>query len=531
MIHRLLLFGVSLTAAGPASASIDEKIDALVSPVTTIVQTIILYPLPLGEAEVPFVVAWLVVAASVFTLYFGFVNLSGLRQGFRLIRGDYNDHRHIGEVTHFQALATALSGTVGLGNIAGVAIAVSVGGPGAVPWMMVAGFLGMSSKFCECTLGVKYRSEHRDGSVSGGPMWYLSRGLADRGPVLARVGKAAAAMFAAFAVAASFGGANMFQANQSFEQFTTITGGEGSWWVGKGWLFGVLLATLIGLVILGGIRSIARVASKIVPAMAVIYVLAAVVIIIVNIDRLPDAFGLMFAGMFGVESVAGGMLGVLAVGFQRAAFSSEAGVGLAAITHSAVRTNQPVTEGLVALYEPLIDTVIVCTLTGLVIVLSGAYLETAEMSGVALTSRAFETVIGWFPFVLALIVMMFAFSTMIAAAYYGMKSWTYLFGKTKRTENVYKALFLVFVVIGSAMQLGAVIGFSDAVLLAVAFPNILGMYFLMPKVKQELRGYMARVRSEQSGPRMNVDGRGRKRIDADRLTTKDTKSTKEKQNK
>lgn len=505
MNNAVLTLAAQVRASIPIRASIDDRIDSLVSPIATVVQNVILYPLPLGGADVPFVVAWLVVAASVFTLYFGFVNLRGLRQGFRLIRGDYNDHRHIGEVTHFQALATALSGTVGLGNIAGVAIAVSVGGPGAVPWMMVAGFLGMSSKFCECTLGVKYRSEHRDGSVSGGPMWYLSRGLADRGPVLARVGGVSATAFAAFAVAASFGGANMFQANQSFEQFTTITGGEASWWVGKGWLFGMLLATLIGLVILGGIRSIARVASKIVPVMAVIYVLAAVVIVVVNIDRLPGAFGLMFAGMFGIESVAGGTLGVLAVGFQRAAFSSEAGIGLAAITHSAVRTNQPVTEGLVALYEPLIDTVVVCTLTGLVIVLSGAYLETAEMSGVALTSRAFDTVIGWFPFVLALIVMMFAFSTMIAAAYYGMKSWTYLFGKSKRTENLYKALFLVFVVIGSAMQLGAVIGFSDAVLLAVAFPNVLGMYFLMPKVKEELRAYMARIRFERSQPGMNAD--------------------------
>jgi len=498
MIHRWLSAAAALTLAGPAQASIDETIDRLVSPVTTAVQNVILYPLPFGAAEVPFVVAWLVVAATVFTLYFGFVNLTGLKQGFRLIRGDYNDHRHPGELTHFQALATALSGTVGLGNIAGVAIAVSVGGPGAVPWMMVAGFLGMSSKFCECTLGVKYRIEHRDGSVSGGPMWYLSRGLADRGPVLARVGRVGAAMFAAFAVAASFGGANMFQANQSFEQFTTITGGDSSWWVGKGWLFGMLLAMLIGLVILGGIRSIARVASKIVPFMAAIYVLAAVIIILVNISQVPEAFGLMLDGMFGIESVAGGTLGVLAVGFQRAAFSSEAGVGLAAITHSAVRTDQPVTEGLVALYEPFIDTVVVCTLTGLVIVLSGAYLETAGISGVALTSRAFETVIGWFPVVLAVVVMLFAFSTMIAAAYYGMKSWTYLFGKSKRTETVYKALFLLFAVIGSAMQLGAVIGFSDAVLLAVAFPNILGMYFLMPKVKQELRDYRARIRAERS---------------------------------
>lgn len=491
MNFRFLPPAALIFAAAPAAASIDETIDRLFSPIATAIQNVILFPLPLGTAQVPFVVAWLVVAATVFTLYFGFVNLRGMPQGFRLIRGDFTRYSHPGEVTHFQALATALSGTVGLGNIAGVAIAVSVGGPGAVPWMMLAGFLGMSSKFCECTLGVKYRRHHDDGSVSGGPMWYLSRGLAERGPGFARLGRACAAMFALFAVMASFGGANMFQSNQTFRQFVEITGGDASWWTGRGWLFGLLLATLIGLVIIGGIRSIARVASKIVPFMALVYVLSAVAIIYVNVEQVPVAFGLMFRSMFGIESVAGGMLGVLAVGFQRAAFSSEAGVGLAAITHSAVKTDRPVTEGLVALYEPFIDTVVICTLTGLVIVLSGAYLDTTGIGGVELTSRAFATVIDWFPVVLSVAVMLFAFSTMLAASYYGMKSWTYLVGRTPATERVYKTLFLFFAVIGSSMQLGAVIGLADAVLLAAAFPNVLGMYFLMPKVRDELRAYLA----------------------------------------
>lgn len=494
MISRPISSAAALLVHGTANASIDETIDAWVSPVTRFVQELILFPIAIGTADVPFVVAWLVVAAVVFTLYFGFINLRGMGQGFRLIRGDYDDPSHAGEVTHFQALATALSGTVGLGNIAGVAIAVSIGGPGAVPWMMLAGFLGMSSKFCECTLGVKYRIKHADGSVSGGPMWYLSRGLAERGPGFARLGRFCAGMFALFAVGASLGGANMFQANQTFQQFASITGGEASWWAGKGWLFGLLLATLIGLVILGGIRSIARVAAKIVPVMAVVYAAAAIVIIAVNFERVPEAFGLMFAGMMGIDSLAGGTLGVLAVGFQRAAFSSEAGVGLAAVTHSAVRTDTPVTEGLVALYEPFIDTVIVCTLTGLVIVLSGAWTETSGMGGVELTSQAFETVIGWFPIVLSVAVMLFAFSTMIAASYYGLKSWTYLFGRSRRTEIAYKTMFLVVAVIGSAMQLDAVIGFADAMLLAAAFPNILGMYFLMPIVRDELRAYLARLR-------------------------------------
>ena len=486
-----------MSAPGASRVSIDETIDQWFAPVAEALGGAILYPLPLGEAVVPFVVAWLVVASAVFTVYFGFVNLRGLGEGFRLIRGDHDDPSHAGEVTHFQALATALSGTVGLGNIAGVAIAVSVGGPGAIPWMMLAGFLGMSTKFCECTLGVKYRVEHADGSVSGGPMWTLSRGFADRGRAAARLGRIGAGVFAAFLVCSSFAGANMFQANQTFEQFVAVTGGAGSWWAGRGWLFGLLLAVVVGLVILGGIRSIARVAAKIVPFMALVYVGAALVVIGVHAERVPEAFALMFASMFGIESVAGGALGVMAVGFQRAAFSSEAGVGSAAITHSAVRTDRPVTEGLVALYEPLIDTVVICTMTGLVIVLTGAWDGTGDLSGVGLTSSAFETVIGWFPVVLSLAVMLFAFSTMLGASYYGMKAWTYLVGRSPLTEGVYKSLFLLFIVVGSATQLSAVIGLSDALLLAVAFPNVLGMYFLMPEVRAELRAWMAAARARR----------------------------------
>jgi AGCS family alanine or glycine:cation symporter len=471
------------------SRGVDETLDAWISPVATWVQDLILFPLPLGDAQVPFVVLWLVAGALLFTIYFRFINLRGLAQGFRLVRGDYDDPSHAGEVTHFQALATALSGTVGLGNIAGVAIAVSVGGPGAVPWMMLAGFLGMASKFVECSLGVKYRMENDDGTVSGGPMFTLSRGLAGRGPALATLGSVCAAIFAVFCIGGSFGGANMFQANQSYQQFLAITGGDTSWWADKGWLFGLILAALVGLVILGGIRSIARVTSKIVPAMAAIYVGAALLIVGLNLGEVPAAFALMFSSMFGIDSVAGGALGVLAVGFQRAAFSSEAGVGSAAIAHSAVQTDRPVAEGLVALYEPLVDTVIVCTLTGLVIILTGVWNDQGGISGVELTSRAFGTVIDGFPVVLAVAVILFAFSTMIAWAYYGMKAWTYLFGRSPAKELAYKLLFLAFVVIGTTMELGAVIGFSDAMILAMAFPNLLGMLFLLPEVRRDLQAY------------------------------------------
>lgn len=490
------LFPVVEGQAGDVGG-IDQAIDALIAPVTSLVEQVILFPLPIpgSEANVPFVVLWLVVAAVVFTFYFRFVNLRGLAQGFRLVRGDFNDPRAAGEVTHFQALATALSGTVGLGNIAGVAIAVSVGGPGAVIWMMLAGFLGMSSKFVECTLGVKYRLISDDGSVSGGPMWYLSRGLADRGPGLARLGKFCAVLFAIFCIGGSFGGANMFQSNQSFQQFVGVTGGADSWFADKGWLFGLILAFFVALVIIGGIRSIARVTSKIVPVMAVIYISAGLVIIAVHVDQVPAAIGLMLSSALGISSVAGGALGVLAIGFQRAAFSSEAGIGSAAIAHSAVQTDEPVSEGLVALYEPFIDTIVVCAITGLVIVISGAYVADSGMGGVELTSQAFASVIGWFPYVLAIAVILFAYSTMLAWAYYGQKCFAFLFGDSRAVANAYKVLFLMFVVLGASMELGAVIGFSDAMILAMAFPNLLGIYFLLPTVRRELDKYMEKVKS------------------------------------
>jgi AGCS family alanine or glycine:cation symporter len=484
-----------MAGAAPALAqqSIDEKIDQAVRPVADKVTEVIFYPLPLGPYEVPFVLVWLIVSATIFTLYFRFINVRALKHGFQLVRGDYDDPEAAGEVTHFQALATALSGTVGLGNIAGVAIAVSLGGPGATFWMILAGLLGMSSKFTECTLGVKYRNEYPDGTVSGGPMYYLSKGLAEKGPGFAVLGRILAVVFAVFCIGGSFGGGNMFQANQSFSQLVNVTGGEASWLADKGWLFGLVLAAAVGMVILGGIRGIARVTSKIVPFMAVVYVLAGLVIIFANLGQVPAAFGAIVSGAFTPESALGGVVGVLIVGFQRAAFSNEAGVGSAAIAHSAVQTGRPVTEGIVALYEPFVDTVVVCTITALVIIITGSL--DPSVDGVQLTSNAFESAISWFPWVLTLAVVLFAFSTMISWSYYGLKSWTYLFGESQAADITFKVLFLAFVVIGSSMQLGAVIGFSDAMILAMAFPNLLGVYFLLPVVKRELDSYWADLKA------------------------------------
>jgi len=496
---KQLIWGVAAllcSVTAWAQNGVDQRINEAIKPAADAVAGFIFSSFPVAGVDIPFVLVWLIVAATIFTLYFKFINLRAFRHGFELVRGDYNDPNAAGEVTHFQALATALSGTVGLGNIAGVAVAVSLGGPGATFWMILAGLLGMSSKFTECTLGVKYRNENEDGSVSGGPMYYLAKGLAERGPGFAMLGKVLAVLFAVFCIGGSFGGGNMFQANQSFSQLVNVTGGEASWLADKGWLFGLVVAIAVGMVIIGGIKGIARVTSKVVPFMAVLYVGAGLTIILMHVSEIPAAFVAILDGAFTAEGISGGVIGVLFQGFKRAAFSNEAGIGSAAIAHSAVRTNRPVTEGIVALYEPFVDTVVVCTITALVIIITGTWDPSVDPSaGVQLTSDAFQSTISWFPYVLTLAVVLFAFSTMISWSYYGLKCWTFLFGESRASDFTYKILFLFFVIVGSSMQLGSVIDFSDAMIFAMAFPNILGLYFLLPVVKRELNEYWADLKA------------------------------------
>ncbi len=495
MIKFSALLMTLLSVTGTASAAgIDQTINDFLTPVANAVDaffmTAVYIPF-IGSA--PFIVLWLVVAAIFFTLYFKFINLRSFAVSLKIIRGKYDTAGAAGEVTHFQALSTAVSGTVGLGNIAGVATAVSMGGPGATFWMIVAGLLGMSTKFVECTLGVKYRDIHPDGTVAGGPMRYLSKGFAEKG--MPGIGKSLAVLFAILCVGAALGGGNMFQANQSFSQLQNITGGAEGMLAGKGWLFGLVLALVTGLTILGGIKSIAKVTSKLVPIMGVIYVITGLIVIAMNGDQLLNAIGQIVSGAFNPSAVAGGVLGVMIVGFQRAAFSNEAGVGSAAIAHAAVKTDRPITEGLVSLYEPFIDTVVVCTITALVIVITGSLGTSEGLQGIPLTSNAFASAVSWFPYVLTVAAVLFAFSTMISWSYYGVRAWTYLFGENKTQEHVFKAIFLVFIVIGSSLDLSAVIGFSFAMTLAMSFPNIIGLYFLAPVVKNELNQFLADVKS------------------------------------
>jgi len=440
------------------------------------------------EKGIPFIVVWLGIGALFFTLRMGFVNIRGFRHGLQLARGKYNDPNAPGQVTHFQALATAVSATVGLGNIAGVAVAVSVGGAGATFWMIIAGFLGMSSKFVECVLGVKYRDITTDGRVFGGPMSYLEKGFAKRNKK--KLGKILAIVFAVLCVGGSFGGGNMFQANQSFEAIA----GQIPLLEGNGFWFGIIMSIIVGAVILGGIKSIVKVTEKIVPFMAIVYVLACLTVILFNFDNLGMAFRAIIDGALSPGALKGGVIGVLIIGFQRAAFSNEAGVGSAAIAHSTVKTNHPASEGFVALIEPFLDTVIICTLTALVIIFSGNH-EIVGMGGSQLTADSFASVISWFPAVLALAIFLFAFSTMISWSYYGMRAWTYLFGKSKQTETVYKVLFLFFVVLGSSISLGAVLDFSDMMILAMAVPNMIGLYLLSGEVRRDMKDYLKRLKN------------------------------------
>jgi len=487
------------SVAQAQEAGLDQKINELFATVTGPFVSLIFAPIP--GTSFPWIVMWLVIAASVFTLYFGFVQFRAFRHSIELVKGDFSDPNDAGEVSHFQALTTALSGTVGLGNIAGVAVAVGIGGPGATFWMILAGLLGMASKFTECTLGVKYRNEYKDGTVSGGPMYYMSKGFKERG---IPGGKFLAVLFAIFCILGALGGGNMFQANQAHAQIAGIVGEF------PGWITGIVFAGVVFAVIVGGIRSIANVTEKVVPFMGVMYVLAGVAILAVNFDQIGWAFGQIFSGAFTGLGVAGGVVGALIQGFKRAAFSNEAGVGSAAIAHAAVRTKEPITEGFVSLLEPFIDTVVICTMTALVITISGQLMidpasgnyilndggsiqTVTGASGVALTSAAFESAFSWFPYVLAVAVILFAFSTMISWSYYGLKAWTYLFGEGKKAELAFKIMFCLFIIVGAAANLGPVIDFSDAAIFAMAVVNITALYVLMPIVKAELTSYMERL--------------------------------------
>ncbi len=480
--------------------SFEQSADRAAGKLVGILASVLFYDVAFWSdtVNIPLAVLWLVLGATFFTLYMGFINLRAFKHAILVTTGRYDDPAASGEVTHFQALAAALSATVGLGNIAGVAIAVSVGGPGATFWMIIAGLLGMSSKFAECTLGQQYREIRPDGRVMGGAMFYLSKGLAELG--LKPLGSFLAILFAVLCIGGSFGGGCAFQVNQSLNAVQETI----PFLKDHRWVYGAVMVVLVGLVILGGIRRIAATAEKIVPLMCGIYVIACLFILMKNAAHIPTAFAAIIDGAFTPGAAYGGLIGVLVQGFKRAAFSNEAGVGSAAIAHSAVRTKYPVREGIVALLEPFIDTVVICTMTALVIVITGAYENpdyahlVAQNNGAGLTSSAMQEHIAWFPYLLSLAVILFAYSTMISWSYYGERCCAYLFGD--RSSTAYRLLFLVVVFLGAIVSSTNVLDLSDLMILGMAFPNIAGVVLLSPKVKRELNDYWSRYKAGEFQP-------------------------------
>ena len=504
-----LLSVLSIPSAFAQEQGLDQRIDQAFKPFSDKVSEIVFFEI-LG---IPFVLILLVASALFFTIYFGFVNIRRFPTAINVVRGKYDEldksdsgESKEGEVTHFQALATAVSGTVGNGNIAGVALAIALGGPGATFWMVICGLLGMSSKFVECTLGVQYRDVGEDGTIYGGPMYYISKGLKERG--FTNLGKVAAVFFAIFCIGGSFGGGNAAQSNQATIVLKDLMSLEST---AAGFWIGIILAFLVGIIIIGGIKRIAQVTEKVVPFMAVMYIIACLYIILSNFLLIDDAFSLIVSEAFNPKAIGvGGVIGVLLVGFKRAAFSNEAGAGSASIAHSAVKTKYSASEGLVALLEPFIDTVVICTMTALVIIIfnfGGAFqyggegdvmIDGISYEGAGITSMAFGEYIPYSNIFLTIAVVLFAVSTMISWSYYGLQSWKYLFGRGKVADLTYKLLFLVFVIIGASASMNSIWAFSDAMIFAMVFPNMIGLFFLFPVVKKELKKYINAIKTLES---------------------------------
>ncbi|MDG1822718.1 MAG: alanine/glycine:cation symporter family protein [Flavobacteriaceae bacterium] len=547
----LSFFCLPLVAQTPKKG-IDERINEAFKPISDFFSEVVFFEIG-GN---PFVIYLLVGSALFFTFYFGFINIRRFPLAIKIVRGKYDDIDHHesvdkpsvnvahgdvvgtikdeskeGEVSHFQALATAVSGTVGNGNIAGVALAIALGGPGATFWMIVCGLIGMSTKFVECTLGVKYRDVGEDGTVYGGPMYYLKKGLSDKG--FKKLGQITAIIFAVCCIGGSFGGGNAAQSNQATVVLKQLMGLEST---SAGAIIGLIMAALVGLIIIGGIKRIASVTERVVPLMAILYFIACVYILGVNFNFIDDAISLIVSEAFNPKAIGvGGVIGVLMVGFKRAAFSNEAGAGSASIAHAAVKTKYPASEGLVALLEPFIDTVVICTMTALVIITfnsqnkfaygdlskyenaveqnDGSYsleidgvvyedvsgkvlIDGSLYEGAGITSKAFEQYIPFSDLFLTIAVFLFAISTMISWSYYGIQSWKFLFGRGRRADMTYKLLFLMFIVIGSAASMDSIWAFSDAMIFAMVFPNMIGLYFLFPVVKKELTRYLTAIRTK-----------------------------------
>lgn len=475
------------------SANLAHEIDAAFAPVSNAVNSVIFYSIDFFGVSLPLVVVWLIVAALVFTVSLRFINLTGFGHALALVSGRRTQHltKGDGEISHFQALSSALSGTVGLGNIASVPVAIAIGGPGAVFWMIVAGFLGMSSKFAECALAVKYRRVQPDGRTIGGPMFYIEDVFKRRG--MKTLGKAAAIFFAVMAMGGSI---SLFQVNQSYAQFSSVTGISGS---NAEIAYGIILCSLVAFVVLGGIKRIGFVSGILVPFMGILYLGAGLVIIALNIDALPKAIATIFNSAFGLDAAGGGLVGALINGVKRATYSNEAGIGSSAIAHSAVRTSEPLTEGFVASLEPFIDTLVICTITALVVIVTGAYepyLFHPPERGIEITSAAYASAFSWFPIILLIASMLFAFTTLVSWAFYGAQAAAYVFGPSRKVDVAFKLSLCALLSLGATLSLSNIINFIDAMLFGMCIPNIIALYLLLPELKRDIAVYNRKYRSK-----------------------------------
>ena len=465
--------------------TIDKKIDETLKPVSDSITNFIFDSFSLLDSDVPYIVCWLLIASLFFTFYFNFLNVRYFKRAINVAFGKYDNPNHPGEITHFQSFTAAMSGTIGLGNIAGVAVAISLGGPGAMLWMIVTAFFGMTLKFVEVSLGHKYRIIHKDGTVSGGAIRYLSTGLSECG--LPKIGIFLAYFFAVCCIGGSFGGGNMFQANQAFQQIVVATGGVESPFFQKGWLGGTIFAIIVGAIIIGGIKSIGKVTERLVPVMGIIYVFSCLLIIISNFEKIPNAVFLVFQSAFSFEATTGGVLGSMIAGVKRAVFSNESGIGSAPIAYAPAKSDNHLNTGFMSLLSPVVDTIIVCSMTAMTIIITGVYKDSAGIQGVEMTSRAFESYFSWFPSILAVAITLFAISTLITWSYYGLRCWTFIFGLSNWSKYSFKLIFLSFTIVGTSMNLGSVINFSDSMIFAMSIPNIIGLYFLSSRLKNDLK--------------------------------------------
>ena len=494
MVKKLgLLFLLTVLSANAANAmTVNDFVENYVGRITDAIAAFIFTPISIFGAQVPIIILWILSAGIFFTFYLRGIPIWGFKNSLKVISGAKKDNGGDGEVSAFQALSTALSGTIGMGSIAGVAIAISIGGPGATFWILVGAIFGMSLKFVEASAALIYRTFNLDGSVSGGPMHYIAHGLTKK--KMRWLGQPLSVLFASVFIGAALSGGNLIQINQTTKLLIDVTGGETSFLASHAWVMGVSVAIVVGLITIGGIKSIGRVTEKIVPFMCMLYVIGGLAVVAVNYQHIPHAFAVILKEAFFPQSVVGGVFGTIIIGLRRSVQTNEAGTGSAPIVYAATKTKDSIAPGFVSLIEPLICAMM-CILTAFIVTVTGTYqTEPGQITGIEMVSDAFAMVLPFFPKILTVVVMLFALSTIISWAYYGQKCWNFLFGEGFKRSLTFNIIYLVVIVIGSELNVKSVINIVDAMMISTSVPNIIALYILAPEIREELRLYCQKMK-------------------------------------